>query len=349
MFHPADLYIITTAQKRDTHEWEGEIAKFGLSINSKENSYKNKIVIDSWNNILKYKDVTNSFFIFDEDYAVGSGTWAKTFAYIAKRNQWILLTATPGDRWSDYGYVFVANGFFRNITEFRRTHCVYSRYIPYKIDTYINTGRLIKLRNKILVNMNYTKPAVSHFEDIFVGYDRSTYKMVMRTRFNFEKNEPYQDAAGLCYGLRKICNSDGERIETVTKLIKDKPTSIIFYNFDYELEILRNICKKLKVPFGEWNGHKHQDIPQGDRWVYLVQYTAGCEGWNCIRTNVVIFYSQNYSYRTLVQASGRIDRLNTPFSDLYYYSIKSRSPIDIAIAKALDKKSKFNEGKFIKW
>jgi len=349
MFHPDDLYIITTAQKRDTHEWEGELARFGLSVGDITRPYKMRIVIDSWNNILKYKDVAKAFFIFDEDHAVGTGVWAKTFAHIARRNKWILLTATPGDRWSDYGYVFVANGFYKNITEFRREHCIYSTYIPYKVDRYINTGRLIRLRNKILVNMNYLKPAKSHFEDIFVGYDVGKYKMTMRTRFDFDKGEPIRDITGLCYKLRYICNGSDERVKAVKKLVSDHKTSIIFYNFDYELEILRKVCKELRVPVGEWNGHKHQDIPKGERWAYLVQYTAGCEGWNCIKTNVVIFYSQNYSYRTLVQASGRIDRRNTPFSDLYYYSLKSRSPIDIAIARAVNKKSKFNEGKFVKW
>jgi len=349
MFHPADLYIITTAQKRDTHEWEAEIAKFGLSISPKYNIYKNKVVIDSWNNILKYKNVSRAFFIFDEDHAVGSGVWAKTFAHIARHNQWILLTATPGDRWSDYGYVFVANGFFKNITEFRRNHCVYSAWVPYKIDSYINTGKLIKMRNSILVNMQYLKPAVSHTNDIYVSYDRTMYKKTIKTRFDFEKGEPIRDITGLCYKLRKICNTSPERISAMESLLKDHERCVIFYNFDYELGILRDLCKRLKRPVGEWNGHKHQDIPSTDEWAYLVQYTAGCEGWNCVKTNVVIFYSQNYSYRTLVQASGRIDRLNTPFTDLYYYHLKSRSGIDIAIAKAIDKKSKFNEGKFIKW
>lgn len=349
MFHPPDLYIITTAQKRDTREWEAELIKMGMSADPETSVYKHKVVIDSWNNILKYKNVSGAFFIFDEDHAVGTGVWAKTFAYIAKHNKWILLTATPGDRWTDYGYVFVANGFFRNITEFRRQHCVYSRWIPNKVDSYINVGRLIRLKKNILVNMNYTKPAVSHFEDIYAGYDRTFYKLVMKTRFNYEKNEPIRDITGLCYYLRKICNSSDERIEELRKLLKKHKQCIIFYNFDYELDILRKVCDELKITYGEWNGHKHQDIPNGSKWAYLVQYTAGCEGWNCIKTNTIIFYSQNYSYRTLVQASGRIDRLNTPFTDLYYYSLKSRSPIDIAIARALDKKSKFNEGKFVKW
>ena len=47
------------------------------------------------------------------------------------------------------------------------------------------------------------------------------------------------------------------------------------------------------------------------------------------------------------QSAGRIDRLNTPFTDLYYYHLKTRSGIDLAIAKALKEKRKFNESSFI--
>ena len=72
---PKDLYIITTAKKRDTLEWEGELSPFLLSTNPDVNLYQNKVVIDSWNNISKYKDITDAFFIFDEQRVVGSGTW----------------------------------------------------------------------------------------------------------------------------------------------------------------------------------------------------------------------------------------------------------------------------------
>ena len=49
------------------------------------------------------------------------------------------------------------------------------------------------------------------------------------------------------------------------------------------------------------------------------------------------------------QSAGRIDRLNTPFKDLYYYHLKTRSGIDLAIAKALNSKQKFNESGFAKF
>lgn len=351
MKNPRDLYIITTARKRDTLEWEGELAHFLLSTDEDKNElYSNKIVVDSWNNIKKYADVTNAFFIFDEQRVVGYGAWTKSFLKIAKMNDWILLSATPGDSWQDYIPVFIANGFYRNKTEFCREHIVYSRFSKYpKIDRYINTGRLIRLRNSILIDMDFNRKTIAHHEDVYVRYDTTKYRDAQRTRWNPYKNEPMQQASELCYVLRRIVNESEYRQAALLELIEKTPRVIIFYNFDYELDMLLKLQLGEDVAVAQWNGHKHQPVPDTEKWVYLVQYTAGAEGWNCIKTDTIIFYSQNYSYKIMQQSSGRIDRLNTPYTDLYYYHLKSRSGIDLAISKALNEKKNFNEGKYIKW
>lgn len=344
-----DLYIITTARKRDTLEWEGELANFLLSTHPDTSLYKNKVVVDSWNNIGKYADIKNAFFIFDEQRVVGSGAWVKAFLKIAKVNQWILLSATPGDTWQDYIPVFIANGFYRNKTEFTQEHIIWKRFSKFpQIDRYINTGRLIRLRNSILVNMEFDRKTVSHHEDVYVNYDISKYKDITRNRWDIWEDKPIENAAGLCYALRKIVNIDSSRQVALMEIVEKHPKAIIFYNFDYELDILKGLYYGEDVEIAEWNGHKHQPIPESDKWIYLVQYNAGAEGWNCIKTDTIIFYSQNYSYKVMVQSSGRIDRLNTPFSDLYYYHLKSRSGIDLAISRALKSKKKFNETRFVK-
>ena len=350
MKNPKDLYIITTARKRDTLEWEGELSYFLLSTNPEVNGYKNGVIVDSWNNIQKYKNVTDSFFIFDEQRVVGSGVWVKSFLKIAKSNDWILLSATPGDTWQDYIPVFIANGFYRNRTEFCNEHIIYSRFSKFpKIDRYINTGRLIRLRDRILVDMDFKRETVAHHEDIIVQYDIPKYKETMRNRWDPYNNEPITNASGLCYILRKIVNSDESRQIALMDILESRPKVIVFYNFDYELDILKGLHYGKDVQIAEWNGHSHQPIPTSKSWVYLVQYTAGCEGWNCIKTDTIVFYSQNYSYKVMAQAAGRIDRLNTPYTDLYYYHLKSRSSIDLAISKALRDKKKFNETRWVKW
>jgi hypothetical protein len=344
MQKPRDLYIITTARKRDQFEWDGDMAPFLLSSKPDINYYKNKIVVDSWNNIKNYRNVTNAFFIFDEQRVVGTGVWVQSFLKIAKNNDWILLSATPGDTWTDYIPVFVANGFYKNTTAFRDEHIVYARFSKFpKIDRFINTDRLIRLRNSILIDMDFQRQTIAHHEDVFVDYNIFDYKRIMKDRWNIWDNKPIKNASELCYSLRKLVNSDPSRISALLDIVEKHPRAIIFYNFDYELEILKQHCNDAGLEVAEWNGHKHQPVPTSKQWVYLVQYIAGAEGWNCITTNTIIFYSQNYSYKVMVQSSGRIDRLNTPYIDLYYYHLKSRSSIDVAISKALHGKKKFNE------
>ena len=348
MREPKDLYIITTAMKRDTYEWLKELENYKMSVDPSRSQYKNKVVVDSWQVITKYENVENAFFIFDEDRVTGFGVWVKTFLKIAKKNDWIILSATPGDTWEQYIPVFIANGFYKNKTEFAREHIIYSRFTKYpKIDRYVNTGRLIRLRNRILIDMDFDRKTEAHHEDIFCKYDSFKYKEVTKTRWDPYKNEPIQQASGLCYILRRIVNEDESRQKALLDLYKDHPRMIIFYNFDYELEILKNLNYGEDVEIGEWNGHKHQPVPFNRKWVYLVQYTAGCEGWNCIETDTMVFYSQNYSYKVMAQASGRIDRLNTSYKDLYYYHLKSRSGIDLAIARAVNEKKTFNETRWV--
>lgn len=346
---PEDLYIITTARKRDQCEWDKELNEFLLSTDKKLNLYSNTVVVDSWNNIKKYTDVTGAFFIFDEQRLVGKGTWVESFYKIAKNNKWILLSATPGDTWQDYFPIFKANGYFKNRTEFHQNHCIFSRFTKYpQITGYYNEGRLMRYKREVVVDMDFDRPTESHHYNIYCDYDIHKYKSIWRERFDYDKMEPFKSASELCQALRKVVNSSQSRVDEFRALLNDHPRVIVFYNYDYELDIL----KKQNYPKGfvvaEWNGHKHQPIPDCKKWIYLVQYSAGAEGWNCIETDTIIFWSATYSYKQLVQASGRIDRMNTPFRDLYYYHLTSRSSIDITIERTLKCKKQFNEASFAK-
>lgn len=346
MKNPKDLYIITTAVKRDKLEFNSELAIFGLAPERADRPY---IKIDSWNNIAKYKDIEGAFFIFDEDRVTGKGVWVKTFLRLAKNNDWIILSATPGDNWEQYVPVFIANGFFRSRREFEHEHVKYVYGLKFKkVERYFNEGILLKYKKSILVNMSDNRPAVQHHIPIITEHDQLLYKSVLKYRFDpFNNNEPIENVAQLCYILRRISNDDDSRIEEILKLTQQHKRLIIFYTFDYEREALLNADYIPGTIISEWNGKKHQPVPPNERWVYLVQYAAGSESWNCVQTDAMAFYSQTYSYKTLKQSCGRIDRVNTPFKDLYYYHLRSRSSIDNGIFMTLKKKKKFNENKFI--
>ena len=349
MLFPKDLYIITTAKKRDKNEWEDELNSFLLSTDPEHSYYGDQIhvVVDSWNNIKKYQSVTGAFFLFDEQRVVGYGSWSKAFIQIAKYNQWIFLSATPGDCWMDYVSIFIANGFFRNKYDFEKRHVVYNRYSKYpQVDRYVNDQVLQRMRDSILVTIDYDKPTERHQIVMLADYDKEAYRILMHDRWNLYEQKPIENVSELGYLLRKVVNADPSRIKGAVEVAEDNPKLIVFYGFDYELDILRNAPWPEGTVVKEWNGHRHEEIPDSDRWIYLVQYRAGAEGWNCIETNAMLFYSQDYSYKTTEQAMGRIDRRNTPFHDLYYYSFRSYAPIDVAISRALKRKKNFNERRF---
>lgn len=348
---PKDLYIITTARKRDSCDWQLECAKFCLTTNRETSAKGILVTVDSWNNIKKYQDVKDAFFIFDEQKVVGYGAWVKAFLKITKQNRWILLSATPGDTWSDYIPVFIANGFYRNKSDFVRQHVIYNahggRY--YTIDHYIGTAKLEKYRQQITVYMPYNKKTIPHMIPIYTQFNAAQTQHAMKYRWNCFTDEPMQDVNEMCHVIRKITNSDSSRLLAISELMKKHGRLIIFYNFDYELEMLRQFAADHEIYAYEWNGHKHEAIPQEEKWLYFVQYNAGAEAWNCITTNVIVFYSLNYSYKIMEQSAGRIDRLNTPYVNLYYYILISKSPIDNRIIKALKNKKNFNEKSFMKF
>lgn len=347
---PIDLIVITTAKKRDSLDWQRDLALLGIGDSRDTAAGGVQFTVDSWNNIDKYKDVKDAFFIFDEQRLVGSGAWSQAFIKIAKSNRWILLSATPGDTWLDYIPVFVANGFYKNRTEFKRTHVVYNTFSKFpKVDHYVEVGQLVRHRNAVLVHMPYLSHTVRNSKDVIVSHDEDTLLKVMRDRWHVYKERPLRDVGEMFLVMRKVVNTDPSRIRAVRRLMERHPRIIIFYNFDYELELLRELGASARtegVGVGEWNGHNHDPLPQGERWLYLVQYAAGAEGWNCTTTDTILFYSLTYSYKLFHQAHGRIDRLNTPFIDLWYYTLISKSMFDRAVKKALMSKRSFNEAGF---
>ena len=341
---PRNLYVITTAKKRDSLDWEGEASKFGVGTKP-DGTLAGLLVVDSWNNVSKYVDVEDAFFIFDEQRLVGTGAWVKSFQKIAKKNRWILLSATPGDTWMDYVPVFIANGLYKNVTQFKREHVVYAPFVKYpKILRYLATDTLEKYRNMLLVEMPYIKHTKRNVQTVLVDYDMDAYNRIVKDRWHIYEDRPIVDVSEMFRVMRKLVNTDQSRLDALFQLMVDHKKIVIFYNFDYELEILRGMSKFIDI--AEWNGHRKQPIPDADAWLYLVQYVAGAEGWNCTETDTMLFWSQTYSWKNFEQAKGRIDRLDTPFTDLWYYVLVSNSSIDKGVKKSLKDKKIFNERAF---
>ena len=341
---PKNIFVITTAKKRDSLDWDKEAAKYAISQHE-DSTISGLLTVDSWNNLDKYSGIKGCFFVFDEQRLVGNGAWVKAFLKIAKENNWIMLSATPGDTWLDYIPVFIANGFYKNRTEFKREHVVYKPYTKFpKVDRYLGVQKLERLRNEILIHMPYMKETIRRNKTIYVEHDDVLLKKVIKTRWDPYKNKPIRDIAELFMIMRRVVNENSSRLDAVRDVLRDHQRLIVFYNFNYELDALRTLKGDYTV--AEWNGHKHEEIPDGDSWVYLVQYVAGSEAWDCTETDAMLFYSLTYSYKNFCQAFGRIDRMNTPYTNLYYFSLRSKSVVDAAIWRSLLAKRSFNAAQF---
>ena len=337
---PKNIVVITTAKKRDSLDWDREAAHYAIS-QDESCTYHGVMFVDSWNNITRWEGMRDCFFIFDEQRVVGSGAWVRSFIKITRNNSWILLSSTPGDTWMDYIPVFVANGFYKNRTQFIREHVVYSPYAKFpKVSRYLAVAKLNRLRNEILVHMPYVKETIRHEKTIYVQHDEVLLDNVIKTRWNPYENKPIRDIAELFMVMRRVVNSNGSRLEAVRERLSQHQRLIVFYNFNYELDALRGLEDVTAV--AEWNGHRHEEIPNADSWVYLVQYIAGSEAWESTETDAMLFYSLTYSFKHWEQAHGRIDRMNTPYSHLYYYVLRSKTAVDSAVWRCLKSKRSFN-------
>ena len=331
------LYIITVAKKRNDREWHRDFEALGIDG-----------IVDSWNNIEKYTDVKDAFFIFDEQRAIGYGKWGMAFIHIARKNNWIMLTATPGDVWMDWMCIFIANNFYRNKTDFVDQHVEYNPYSKFpQIRRYHKTDKLERFRKYLAVPMQDFRTTKLNRKYINADFDKDLYQTVVKTRFNPYTEEPIMNASEFTQVLRRIINTSERRRIHAKQEIMTRDKVIVFYNYTYELDILKEICQELDRAYYQWNGQKHEAIPDAETWVYLVQYTAGAEGWNCITTDTILFYSLNYSYRIMEQSEGRINRVNTSFENLYYVYLKSPASIDDAIERSIRSKKKFNERNWV--
>lgn len=346
-----DLVVITTAKKRDSGEWSEEFARFALKEGVNHGMGGVTVTVDSWNNIGKYVDADrNTVFIFDEQRAIGHGAWSKAFVRIARSHPWIMLSATPADDWKDWCPVMVADGFYRNRTDFFRRHAIYSRYTTYpKITSWYDTHQLEVVRDRILVTCEVPRQTERHDIELGTGYNKTAVKTMMKERVDPETGEPFMNASQLCYAIRKVVNCDPSRMDMARDVFEDHGRVIVFYSLRAELELIHMAAGMAGISeVGAYNGSTHDEVPTGNRWVYAVQYNAGAEGWNCTTCNTILFWDLPYSYRQLEQAKGRIDRLNTPYRNLFYYSMTSNAKIDLAIKRALRLKKDFNAAAFMK-
>ena len=149
--------------------------------------------------------------------------------------------------------------------------------------------------------------------------------------------------------LRQLCNSS-EKLDMLKTLIESTNDRIVvFYNFDIELKLLQQLCKKLKRPMSFINGHEKNlnCYNNNDDSITLVQYQSGSAGVNLQKANKMIYYSPPVKSDFYEQSKKRIHRIGQNKKCVYYKLVTTNS-IEQKIYNVLDQKKDYTDELFRK-
>lgn len=193
--------------------------------------------------------------------------------------------------------------------------------LPAKIDTRVNvycTPAYRKFRQKSIVKIDGVE---------FVG-DNILTKMLYE---------------------RMLCGSyNSDKIAALKDLIEStEDRLIIFYNFNGELEVLRDLCASVERPVSIICGNI-KDLSSYEKSkdsVTLVQYQAGAMGLNLQKSNKIVYFTPPLSSEFFEQSKKRIHRIGQDRTCFYYYLICSGS-IEEKIYRTLAMRKDYTERLF---
>lgn len=202
---------------------------------------------------------------------------------------------------------------------------------------FMKTDEVIDLPEQRFINVwiNKSKPYKTFEKDGYVDCGELEYI----------SNGPAQD---MLY-LRQLCNSS-EKLDMLRTLVEGtNDRVVVFYNFDIELKVLQQLCKKLKRPISYINGHEknlncYNDCEDS---ITLVQYQSGSAGVNLQKANKMIYYSPPIKSDFYEQSKKRIHRIGQNHKCTYWKLITHDS-IEQQIYSTLAKKQDYTEELFRK-
>ena len=149
--------------------------------------------------------------------------------------------------------------------------------------------------------------------------------------------------------LRKLCGEyNKEKLQAFEDLISStQDRLLVFYNFNNELEILKNIAIKLEKPISEFNGEVKNlsNYENEENSVTFIQYQAGSMGLNLQKANKIIYFTLTETSELFEQSKKRIHRIGQEKTCFYYLLICENS-IEESILKSLEIKKDFTDDLF---
>lgn len=296
---------------------------------------------------LKWVD-EDTFIIIDESHKVAN-TSSKVTKYVMKLSKkakyTYLCTATPisNGKYEQYypqlKMLGVYNGtkkeYYNMFVDERMTRMGGSQFM--QITGYRNIDLLENMVNQCSVNYKRDKPYLP--EDY-------VYKTKKPAMFNkLKKNRMYKTdngevieldnssklfnalrcvSHGFLLGINKqVSKEPFERLQAILETHNNERV-VIFYNYNIELEMLKQLLSKLKRPTSEYNGARKdlKEFKGKYNGVVLAHYKSASTGINdFVISNVMVFNSLPLSSIELTQSKGRIDRQGQGKKPMYYFII----------------------------
>ncbi|MBL0992197.1 MAG: DEAD/DEAH box helicase [Escherichia coli] len=296
----------------------------------------------------------DTFIIIDESHkvSVSKSKVTKFVMGLSKRAKYnYLCTATPvsnGKLENWYPQLFISNVFrkpkkefeqlfvikqmrqmgsmrFMQITGYRNEHLLEQMIdeasVKYKRDKgYLPEDYVYKTKKPAMYNKLKKSRLYKDDNDLRVELDNSSKLF----------NSLRQVSHGFLNGISKqVSKEPFERLDAILETHNNERV-VIFYNYKWEAEMLKQLLDKLKRPYGEYNGSVKDLKPfkNNDNGVVLAQYKSASTGINdFVISNVMVFNSMPLSSTEYLQAKGRTDRHGQDKTPLYYHIVPD-TPIE---------------------
>lgn len=310
------------------------------------------------------KNVHFDTLMLDESSLIQNDTAKRTkFILSLKTDNVILLSGTPTggkyeNLWSQLhllGWNIPKSTYNSTFVDYRMQDVGGGMKIPI-VTGYKNIGRLKrKMReygcNFLKTDDVFTLPPQT-FTDVKISATADYKKFCKNKVVELENKTLIGDTTltELLY-CRQLCGAyNPEKLAALSDLLQSSNDRfIVFYNFNDELDAIRELCKQLKRPVSEINGHTKTTtaFEKYDNAVLLGQYQSASMGLNLQAANKIIYFTPPLSSELYEQSKKRTHRIGQE-KPCFYYRLICKNSVEVDIYETLEKRQNYTEKLFLK-
>lgn len=282
--------------------------------------------------------------ILDESHRIKNRKAARTKAVLSLKSPFkLIMSGSPIGKciteiWSQYK--FLNPSVFGSFSEFKDNYLKMGGYMGYVVVGYKNqdeyADKLHSISFRVTKDECLDLPPLT-YQRLYVESDRETRRIYKELELDFY-TEVNGDEVTVDREITKqmklrqvtggLVKNDDDTLSHVSRIkldalgefLEDRrdDKTVIYFSFTHEIELVKTLCKKLKIKFISLQGStpesdrsqfetRFQDDPSIE--VALIQIQTGAEGMTLTAANVSLFYSPTFSFILYLQARDRINRI----------------------------------------